>query len=644
LRHAVLAAAAAALCAGPLVLAAGAAPTCTGSIPTSICGDRVIAPALRSATFLQYQQELAPALKAIEAQAPRFVEVKGLDQWLSNKKYVSAGGRKMWVVRVTNEAVKGPKRNVAVSLSVHGNEPAGREGGIRYLEDLALWATKEPGHRLYSGNVSRTVKDVLSSTVLYAVFSNPDGWAAGDLTEGGALFSRTNDNGTDLNREYRTKGWTNRPATPMSDPEAQGWAAFLKRIGPLSTASDIHGELNSENDAFADLMWPAAQWTPRRQAQELQLGVHMVDTIKRKWAQEGVLLNTPLGLTGVMSPSQVATAYDVVGYDDGGFMGDYFAQSGGAVEIDAENFLSHTVPNNLWVGALEQAHVAGVKGIIESLLVESMVTDRVKPRLNLGKVAYAYDPKRVTSKDGLGFTPLANERPQPYDASRMRYFDDLRAAANKGAVVQPLASADIASGAARLSRYDSLVLDDVAVPVDSKGRSVDLTAYVRHVVDFVRGGGQLVLTDAAVPFLTRFGFRGIDQRTAKTDGGHIDFGAHTDPWEQDLISTASQTYYEVPLGFPPTGSAPHYGIASAAWAARGGTTVGTVAGPATGETAAGDFTALGHLPFGKGRVSIFGAVLPKPTEDYPHVEGLADYGVTITGGQVLNRILSFRRH
>jgi hypothetical protein len=643
LRHVVLAAAASALCASPLVLAAGAAPTCTGTIPTSVCGDRVVAPPLQSATFLQYQQELAPALKAIEAKAPGFVETKGIDEWLHNRRYVSAGGRKMWVVRVTNEAVRGPKRKVVVSLSVHGNEPAGREGGIRYIEDLAVWASTDPGHVLYSGKVARTVKDVLSHTVLYAVFSNPDGWAAGDLSEGGALFSRTNDNGTDLNREYRTKGWTNRAATPMSDPEAQGWAAFLKHIGPVSTASDIHGEITSENDAFADLMWPAAQWTPKRQAQELQLGLHMVDTIKRKWAQEGVLLDTPVGVTGVMSPGQAATAYDVVGYDDGGFMGDYFAQSSGAVEIDAENFLSHSVPNNLWVGALEEAHVAGVKGIIESLLVESMVTDRVKAKLNLGKVAYAFDPRRVRSKDGLGFEPREDERPKAYDVSRMRYFDDLRLAAGRGAVVQPLSSADIASGAAELSGYDSLVLDDVAIPVDSKGRHVDIDQYVRRVVEYVRGGGQLVLTDAAVPFLTRFGFRGIDLRTAKTDGGHIDFGAHSDPWEKDLLSTASQTYYEVPLGFPPTGSAPHYGIATAAWTARGGTTVGTVGGAATGETEAGDFTALGYLPFGKGKVSIFAAVLPTPTEDYPHVEGLVDYGVTITGGQVLNRILGYRR-
>jgi hypothetical protein len=429
----------------------------------------------------------------------------------------------------------------------------------------------------------------------------------------------------------------------MSDPEAQGWAALLNHIGPVSTASDIHAEITSENDAFADLMWPAAQWTPKRQAQELQLGLHMVDTIKRKWAQEGVLLDTPVGVTGVMSPGQAATAYDVVGYDDGGFMGDYFAQSSGAVEIDAENFLSHSVPNNLWVGALEEAHVAGVKGIIESLLVESMVTDRVKAKLNLGKVAYAFDPRRVRSKDGLGFEPREDERPKAYDVSRMRYFDDLRLAAGRGAVVQPLSSADIASGAAELSGYDSLVLDDVAIPVDSKGRHVDIDQYVRRVVEYVRGGGQLVLTDAAVPFLTRFGFRGIDLRTAKTDGGHIDFGAHSDPWEKDLLSTASQTYYEVPLGFPPTGSAPHYGIATAAWTARGGTTVGTVGGAATGETEAGDFTALGYLPFGKGKVSIFAAVLPTPTEDYPHVEGLVDYGVTITGGQVLNRILGYRR-
>jgi hypothetical protein len=89
----------------------------------------------------------------------------------------------------------------------------------------------------------------------------------------------------------------------------------------------------------------------------------------------------------------------------------------------------------------------------------------------------------------------------------------------------------------------------------------------------------------------------------------------------------------VPLGFSPQSEAPHYGVATAEWTRLKGTTVGTV----------NDYTALGSIPFGKGRVSIFGAVLPTPTEENDHVEGLVNYGVTIAGGQVLHSILSYRR-
>lgn len=631
-RNVVLLALAAAALVAPVAVAA---PTCTGSVPTAACGDRVIPDPLRTATFLQYGSEVFPALDAIEKIAPEVVEVGTLAEWTHNKKYVSAGGRQLPVVRLTDEHVHGPKKKVVVSLSIHANEPAGREGGLRYVENVARWWRTDRKHLLYAGDVAVPLDQVLAKTEVYLGIVNVDGWVAGDLGKG--VYSRTNDNGTDLNREFPTIGWTNRPATPLSDPESQGWTAFVRSLGHVTTASDIHGELNSDNKAYADLMWPAAQWTPRMQAQELQLGQHMIKSVERKFAEQNVVLGTVTNTAGVQAPANAATGYDVVGYDDGGFMGDWLAQERGAVEIDAENFLSHSVPMNAWVGPLEQAHVAGVQGIIETLMVEALITQNVRPSMHLGKVAYAFDPRRVTSKDGRGYANEPGDHPKAYDVSRMRYFDDLRAAS--GATVAPLRTADIANGSAHLSRYDTLVLDDVAMPPDAKGRKVNETKYRAAIQDFVRGGGQLLLTDAAVPFARYFGITGDKaMRTATTNAGHIDFGTLDSPWEKGLSSTASQTYYEVPLGFGPTNEAPHYGITTADWAAKKGVTVGTVS------DSTGAFTALGSMPYGKGSVAIFGALLPTPTEANDHVEGLKDYGVTITGGQVLNAILGYRRH
>ena len=615
------------------VLPVGAAPTCT-TVPAPACGNRVIADPLLSATFLQYGSEAWPALRAIEALAPDVVDVKPLAEWTKNKKHVSAGGRQIPVIRVTNEKVRGPKKKVVVSLSAHGNEPAGREGGLRYVESLARWSKSDPKHKLYTGDVAMPLDAVLAKTEVWLGVVNVDGWASGDLGTG--VFERGNEHGEDLNREFPTVGWTNREATPMSEPEAQGWVQLVRSLGTIATASDIHGELTSKHNAFADLMWPAGQWSPKMQAQEAQLARHAIKSIERKFAEQLAAVGMAADAAGAFAPSKVATGYDVVGYDDGGFMGDWFTQERGAVEIDAENFLSHSVPMNAWFGPLEQIHVAGVQGLIEALIVEAHITDKVKPNLKLGRVAYAFDPRRVSSRDGLGFKPEPGERPRAYDVTRMRYFDDLRKAA--GTPVVPLSSYDIATGRARLSSYDSIVLADVAVPPDPKGRRVDAAAYRRALQTFVRNGGQLVLTDGAVPFVKNFGVTGDDaHRTALTNAGHIDFGDLTHPWEKGLSETSSQTYYEVPLGFAPTSSAPHFGVTTTEWAKAKGVTVGTV------EDETGAFTALGSMPYGRGQVAIFGALLPTATEQEDHVMGLKDYGVTITGGLVFHSMLGYRR-
>jgi hypothetical protein len=131
----------------------------------------------------------------------------------------------------------------------------------------------------------------------------------------------------------------------------------------------------------------------------------------------------------------------------------------------------------------------------------------------------------------------------------------------------------------------------------------------------------------------------------RTDAGHVDFvaplGDH--PYEEGLVGKPSQTYYEVMLGYPSREQSPNYGVLRTAWEEAGGTSVATV-----GEQSGGSpNTALGHLDRGKGRLTIFGAILPQAIESLPDVEtphphGLASYAVTITGGQVLDNVLAYR--
>ena len=59
------------------------------------------------------------------------------------------------------------KRKVVFSLSVHANESAGREGGIRYIEDVARWWATEKTRPLYTGDVSFPLDQVMAQTEVW---------------------------------------------------------------------------------------------------------------------------------------------------------------------------------------------------------------------------------------------------------------------------------------------------------------------------------------------------------------------------------------------------------------------------------------------------------------------------------------------
>ncbi len=72
-----------------------------------------------------------------------------------------------------------------------------------------------------------------------------------------------------------------------------------------------------------------------------------------------------------------------------------------------------------------------------------------------------------------------------------------------------------------------------------------------------------------------------------------------------------------------------------AWEGAGGKTVAYI----TDEARVG----LGRIKLGKGTIGIIGALLPVPTERFDHFFGLADYAVTIAGGQILNNMIAAGR-
>jgi hypothetical protein len=636
----------AALLLGALVIPAGAAPVCAPpaegapAIPTEVCGGRIFAEAVGSVSFIQHDSgEYEAGIKALAAEFPDLVRIGTLAEHLNDPAAVSVGGRDIWVVEITDFSSDEEKIPVAVSLSVHGPERAGIEGGIRYVEDLARWATSDPDHQLCNGTEPDSqcfgVGELLEKVHLYVSNINPDGWSNGDIANGG-VFSRGNANGTDLNRQFPTKGWTKtsgRPL-PMVEPEAIAWVEFVNEIKP-KVAADLHGELTSVNNAFADMMWPAGQWDPLEQAQEESFARHMESNVYRYFEEEGIVLGDIMGELQGMRPAAYATAYDVVGYDDSGFMGDWFTEQVGALEIDVEHFLSHQVPNSTWLFPLEEAHIAAARAEIETMIVEALVTDDIEVSLDVGRTGYLEDLSVITDSDENGYggsQPPEGRVPLPYSSTRMRYFEDL----SKYTTVplEPVRSGKVR--AQQLRRLDAFVVSDVPYPKDDRGPHTTPAEVAANLKEWVQGGGNLVLTDGALVLLEDMGVVPAGSvRMDRYNAGHIDIDDFEHRFTQGLPETASQTYYEVPLGYnvnsSSTRDAPHWTVDMAAWTGAGGIHVASIGDQSR--------TGLGEIELGSGSISIIGALLPQATEEHQHLYGLADYGVTVTGGTIFNRML-----
>ena len=617
-----------------LVLSAApalASPVCPDE-PRTACGGRIFPEAENSVSFLQYDNgEYAAGLEALERDFSRFVKVRTFSEFLG-RPAKSFGDRDMYMVEITDfDVPEEDKIPVMVSLSIHGPERAGLEGGARYMEDLARWAADDPGHELMNGtnkdSISVPISEVLKKVHLYIACANPDGWANGDIENGG-VFQRGNANGVDLNREFPTMGWSYIPYTALSEPESKAWNRIAHKVDPVVSA-DLHGELTSAQNAFADMMYPAGQWNPVEQAQEERLARHMKSSVERYFEESDIDPGEVSGAAG-MKPAEYATGYDVVGYDAAGFMGDWFTQEFGAVDMDVEHFLSHMAPNSTWIASLEEAHIQSVRGEVEALLVEALVTQKVKVRLKLGRVGYMRYRDVATDKDGYGGPkPPKNITPQHYRVSRFDYFKDMsKFAARRLRAVRP---GRVSRGGLR--GLQSFVIADRPFPKGFGGKA--RRRAVASLRRFVKKGGNLVLTDRAIKLLKPLGV--VKRKKIKKrvyTAGHVNFEDLNDPYTKKVHTSASQTYYEVPLGFNINeDTSPHWIVKRPAW----NKAKGKVQAYIEDESEVG----LGRVRLGRGTIGIIGALLPQPTEKYDHLYGLAGYALSVAGGQVFNNMIAF---
>ena len=700
------------------VLPAAATPVCTdgykGGPPLAECGLRIFPEAALSQSYVQFQpqpgtgfREYQHGIEFMAMKYKRWVSVSTLAELTGSKHAVSAGkddkrsyeegdtgdGEQIHVIRLTDHEVphKG-KKTLFFSLSVHGNERGGLEGGLRAIEDLAMAAEAGgkiadgvKGYRTATGKEPEfheyEVKDVLAKEDVWFVDFNADGWLVGDQwnTPAPLPYERTNGMGTDLNRQMPTIGRINSLRNPLQESEMK-WGTQLMDavaaagdVGKLAFGGDIHGELTSR--AYVDIMYPAGQFDSVEHRRLMSIAERTKSVIdatlyagiqnlveEQTGGDEGEGIEGPvcdfvpdpdqcqnqIGNSIPTMPAHWATVWDTLGYTDTGFIGDYLAADIGVTGMDYEIFLNHTVPDKAWTVYLQENHVNASRAIIKTAMAYAMWQEEEFNERNVridpgGRPGYVFNPTVVTDSDanGVGTKPGpdgdgvgADGKPikqRPYRATNMRYFEDASKLMTTAFV--PLQAADIADNPRYVDQVDTLVLADFVVPKDGRGRPVDKARYVKNIGDWVRRGGNLVLTDRAIHALGDLGVVDADDiEDIQVYQPYSDIDHESEDHMVAGLRANARQLVEAPiLGYGIGGAAsPMTAVAEQAFEDAGGTVVGT-----TGEGKA----TLGHVTLGSGSIKIVGGALPTPTEDEDHRYGLRDYALTYSGLYIMENVI-----
>ncbi len=560
----------------------------------------------------------------------------------------SASGHPIYNVKVTNEAIpQSDKRHLFILNSIHGNEPAGREGAARVIEDMV-----DPRFMANEDFIEET----MNRFVTHFSFGNPDGWVNGDFqgqNDAGVSTTRANNGGRDLNRNFPVQGFLRASNGTLDQTEGQGLnELFLRHADTTHDVDDPdHRGWYLGTDNHGQSAKPVAasglQIVGQFDYQKSERLAHFADGIEAAMAEYGALtvlqeLNTLTG--GAVRPYEWGTLYDILGYSASGSGIDYYNTpgvvegTGFATEMTASNapynFASHPhLLNQMWVDSVRAINY-------------TMMRDAVNPPTFAypvgGNAAYVFDPAVVTDEDANGFGPGNDQIPGnfsgddegvdpdfkfgSYEVSRMRFFEDLNKYATQP--LEKLRIPEVLEEPTLLDGLDSIVLADNDMPEGD-----DREPWLALLTSFVEGGGNLIVTDGAAPVIADLvdGIEPAHVTMQNSNVGFVDFPEdRTHPLNAGLRGIASQTYDVIPIGIPDGGGqAPNWRVNTDAWEAAGGTTTGTTGGQ----------TSYGEISLGSGKIRFLGALLPQPSEDFFHPYGLQNYAVTYTGYTLLQNML-----
>ncbi|MDQ3646238.1 MAG: hypothetical protein M3345_04800, partial [Actinomycetota bacterium] len=243
-----------------------------------------------------------------------------------------------------------------------------------------------------------------------------------------------------------------------------------------------------------------------------------------------------------------------------------------------------------------------------------------------------------------------------YRATNMKFWSDLKPFATPR--LEAVRPQEI-SGTRGWRSNDSIVLTNKAYP--------KLASKLRRWV--YKGGGNLVLTDEALKMLPAMGIVPGGVESTKVYAGYVNFATrrrevtYADPLARKIDQPGAaeggaagagdipedeshrhQTYEPVPIGYSiqtPSGddleTSPAWFIKAGAFNKAKGRQ------RAVGTTVAKRNVSLGEIKFGKGRIRFIGSLLPMPSDDFDHPFGLANYGLTYSGYQLLQNALTWTR-
>ena len=420
------------------------------------CGARTFmtyAEALRGLEYLDSRDDTGPFLELIDltkSEDPRITEV--LDEELGDgwsEGITGPDGKiqqaPMYLVKVTAPEgevladgvapiAEDDRDHFVWSLSMHGIERAGVEGGMRAIEDLVTWGATEPDRLLLEtydsaeietmdGLKARnlTVGETLMRSVSYFTLSNPDGWLRGDYDRAGSSsFMRFNGNGMDLNRDWPELGWTDPSFTPWSESESRTYGKVLKNLTDNWTGGiDLHGMIAA--NAFSYTLVGGSQRPFDKNQRTMQFVKQAWDDAERRLLWSPIIKpNTapeqcaefsgsiPNGETHLPPGEecdqrsygvQYGTIWDTIEYTVTGAVGNWIDSPVGlnADGIDNEMMMSHL--GNCGVGTcyvpeFEQLHVDGNKSLIYAMLNFELQPPPAEFKLD-GDVGYFVNPRRL---------------------------------------------------------------------------------------------------------------------------------------------------------------------------------------------------------------------------------------------------------